>query len=305
MADFKTYEDIYGDVCRAMGDLSQARLDEVKAVVNMVYLNEVCVCDELYPLYWLMDLIDDVKTKNEATITAISKASAASVTSVGHGFVTGDIIQFGTITGMTELSNRIAVVVRTSADAYTLKDLSGAAIDSSGFVAAGTAGKAYHRGVTLAKNFRTIQSINFKDYSIPLTPIGFEELEKNTSWYDIATESQPTRYLHKPYADTAGTEYQRLLWFTLPDTVYYARIWGEKIPSRLFAVGDVPVLPARFHDVIVAGSVMRLVQYGSIQVESAVSWPGIYKMHLQAIKDENREWWRKNIPDQRSGLYLL
>jgi hypothetical protein len=305
MADFKTYADIYGDVCRAMGDLSQARLDEVKAVVNMVYLNEVCVCDELHPLYWLMDLIDDVKTKNEATLTAISKASAASVTSVGHGFVTGDIIQFGAITGMSEVSYRHFVVVRTTADAYTLKDLSGAVIDSSVFFAAGTAGKAYHRGITLSKAFRTIKSFNFKDYSIPLTPIGFEELEKNTGWYDTATESKPTRYLHKVYLDTAGNEYQRLLWFTLPDTVYYARIWGEKIPSRLSAVGDVPVLPARFHDVIVSGSVARLVQYGAVQIENAVIWPGLYKMQLQAIKDENREWWRKNTPDQRSGPYLI
>jgi hypothetical protein len=305
MADYKTYEDIYSDVCRAMGDLSQARLDEVKAVVNMVYLNEVCVCDELHPLYWLMDIIDDVKTKNEATLTAITKAAIATVTSAAHGFVTGDVIQFGTITGMPEVSDRLFVVVRTGADAYTLKDLSGTVIDSSTFTTAGTAGKAYHRGVTLSKNFRTIQSINFKDHSIPLTPIGFEELEKSTSWYDTGTESRPTRYLHKPYADTAGVESQRLLWFTLPDTVYSARIWGEKIPSRLSAVGDVPVLPARFHDTIVSGSVARLVQYGAVQIENAVIWPGLYKMQLQAIKDENRQWWRKNIPDQRSGLYLL
>jgi hypothetical protein len=305
MADYKTYADIYGDVCRAMGDLNQARLDEVKAVVNMVYLNEVCVCDELNPLYWLMDLIDDVKTKDEATLTAISKASPASVTSAAHGFVTGDIVQFGTITGMPEMNNRHAVVVKTGADAYTLKDLSGTVIDSSGFTTAGTAGTAYHRGVTLSKNFRTVQSFNFKDFSIPLTPIGFEELEKNTSWYDISTESRPTRYLHKPYADTAGTEYQRLLWFTLPDTNYYARIWGEKIPSRLSAVGDVPVLPARFHDTIVSGSVARLVQYGQVQIENAVIWPGLYKMQLEAIKTENRKWWRANNPDARSGLYLL
>jgi hypothetical protein len=305
MADYKTYADIYGDVCRAMGDLSQARLLEVQAVVNMVYLNEVCVCDELHPLYWLMDLIDDVKTKNEATLTAISKAAIATVTSATHGFVTGDIIQFGTITGMTELSDRQLVVVKTTADAYTLKDLSGTVIDSSAFVAAGTAGKAYHRGVTLAKNFRTIQSINFKGYSIPLTPIGFEELEKSTNWYDVVSESMPTRYLHKPYANTDGTESQRLLWFNVPDTVYAARIWGEKIPSRLSAVGDVPVLPARFHDAIVSGSVARLVQYGNVQIENAVIWPGLYKMHLQAIKDENREWWRKNKPDSRSAPYLI
>lgn len=305
MADYKAYSDLYGDVCRAMGDLNQARVDEVKAVINMVYLNEVCVCDDLYPLHWLMDLIDDVKTKNEATVTGISKASAAVVTAAGHGFVTGDIIQFGTVTGMTELSNRICVFVRTSADAGTLKDLYGTAINSTDFVAAGTAAKAYHRGVTLAKNFRTIKTLNFHGYSTPLEPIGMKELEENSSWYDITSESQPTRFLHKPYADTAGNEYQRLMWFTVPDTNYYARIWGEKIPSRLSATTDVPVLPARFHDAIVSGAVTRLVQHGAVQVENAVIWPGLYKMHLDAIKTENRQWWRKYTSDERSPIYLL
>jgi hypothetical protein len=305
MTDFKAYSDIYGDVCRAMGDLSQARLDEVKAVVNMVYLNEICVCDDLHPLYWLMDLIDDVKTKNEATITGISVAATASVTAVAHGFVTGDIIQIADVVGMTEVNDRLFVVVRTAADTFTLKDLSGTVIASTDFTAWSSGGKAYHRGVTLSKNFRTIHSFNFKGYSTPLTPIGFEELEKSTNWYDVTSETTPTRYMHKPYADTAGTEYQRLLWFNVPDTVYSARIWGEKIPSRLSADADVPVLPARFHDTIVSGSVARLVQYGSVQIENAVLWPTLYKMQLQAIKEENRQWWWKNMPDQRSPLYLL
>jgi len=304
MADYKTYAEIYADVCRAMGDLSQARLDEVKAVVNMVYLNEVCVCDELYPLHWLMDLVDDVKTKAAAAFTAITKATPAAVTSATHGYVTGDIIQFGTVTGMTELSNRHAVVVRTSADAYTLKDLSGAAIDSSAFVAVATAGTAYHRGVTLAKNFRTIYSFNWHGYNKPLNPIGFEESEKNTNRYDVLSTSKPDRYLHKAYADTAGTEYQRLMWFNIPDAIYSSRIWGEKIPSRLSADGDVPVLPARFHDTIVSGSVARLVQYGSVQIENAVIWPGLYKMQLEAIRNENRAWWEKNV-DSSGRPYLL
>jgi hypothetical protein len=305
MSDYKAYSELYGDVLAAINQNDAAATLRVKSIVNMVYLQEVCCCDELNPLHWLMDLIDDVKTKNEATVTAISKAAAAVVTAAGHGLVTGDIIQFGTVTGMTELSNRVCVFVRTSADAGTLKDLSGAAINSTDFVAAGTAAKMYHRGVTLAKNFRTIKSLNFHGYSNPLKPIGMEELEKTTSWWDVASESQPTRYLHKAYADTAGTEYQRLLWFNVPDTVYAARIWGEKIPSRLSADADVPVLPARFHDAIVAGSIMRLVEYGAVQIESAVSWPGIYKAHLEAIKSENRSWWRTNNPDSRSTPYLL
>jgi hypothetical protein len=63
-------------------------------------------------------------------------------------------------------------------------------------------------------------------------------------------------------------------------------------------------LPARFHDTIVSGSVARLVQYGQVQIENAVIWPGLYKMHLQAIRDENREWWAKNQPET-GRPYLL
>jgi hypothetical protein len=305
MADYKSYSDLYGDVLAAINQNDAAATLRVKSIINMVYLNEICVCDELYPLHWLMDLIDDVKTKNEATVTAITKAATAVVTAAGHGLVTGDIIQFGTVTGMTELSNRVAVFVKTSADAGTLKDLSGTAINSTDFVAAGTAAKMYHRGVTLAKNFRTIRSLNFHGYSLPLKPIGMEELETNSSWWDTGSESKPTHYLHKAYADTAGAESQRLLWFNVPDTVYAARIWGEKIPSRLSNDADVPVLPARYHDAIVSGAVCRLIDFGTVQVENAVVWPGLYKAHLEAIKSENREWWRVNNPDGRSKPYLL
>lgn len=305
MANYLAYSDIFGNVCRAIGDLNQSRLEEVKAMINMVYLNEICVCDELRPLPWLLDLIDDVVTKDEADLTGITKADPGVVTSAAHGFADGDIVQYGTVTGMTELSKRHAVVTNKAADTYELYDLAGDKINTSSYGAVGTAGTAYHRGVTLSKNYRRIFAFNFRNYSIPMEPIGIEELEKNTGWYDTDTSSKPSRYLHKEYASTAGTETQRLLWFTLPDDNYYARIWGEKIPVRLSSDTDVPILPARFHDTIVSGSIARMVQYGEVQIENAVIWPGLYKMHINAIRDESRDWWRKNNPDQRSGLYLL
>lgn len=304
MADYKTYSDIYGDVCRAMGDLSQSRIDEVKAVINMVYLSEICVCDDLYPLHWLVDLIDDIKTKDAATITGITAANPGVLTAASHGFATGDIIQIDDVAGMTEVNNRIFAATRIDADTFSLADLSGAAINTTSYAAYTSGGTAYHRGATLAKNFRSILSFNWHGYSSPLEAIGQQELETNTGWFDTDSTSKPTRYLHKAYADTAGKEYQRILWFTAPDDNYSARIWGEKIPSRLSGDTDVPVLPARFHDCLVSGSVARLAQYGDVQLENAVIWPQLYKTHLQAIKEENREWWRKNNPASRSGLYL-
>lgn len=304
MADYKAYSDIYGDVCRSIGDLSQAVIDEVKVVINMVYLGEICVCDDLYPLHWLIDLVDDIKTKDEATITGITAANPGVLTAASHGFATGDIVQIDGVAGMVELNNRVFAVVNTGANSFTLKDLSGSAINTTNYTAYTSGGTAYHRGVTLAKNLRAILSFNWHGYSEPLEPIGQIELETNTGWFDTNSTSKPTRYLHKAYADTAGTEYQRLLWFNAPDDNYSARIWGEKVPSRLSADADVPVLPARFHDAIVSGSIARLVKYGDVQIENAVIWPQLYKTHLQAIKEENREWWRKNNPAARSGLYL-
>ncbi|NLT48950.1 MAG: hypothetical protein GXX92_11130, partial [Clostridiales bacterium] len=207
--------------------------------------------------------------------------------------------------GMTELNNRVFAVTRIDADTFSLTDLSGAAINTTAYTAYASGGTACHRGATLAKNFRSILSFNWHGYSSPLEAIGQQELETNTGWFDTDSTSKPTRYLHKAYADTAGKEYQRLLWFTAPDDNYSARVWGEKVPSRLSGDTDVPVLPARFHDCLVSGSVARLVQYGNVQLENAVIWPQLYKVHLQQLIDENREWWQANRPDDRSKIYLL
>lgn len=305
MADYRTFEEIYGDVCRAMGDSQQSRIDEIKPVINMVYLNEIPSIDEFNPLFWLIDLVDDVKTKSAATITGITQANPGVITAAAHGFVSGDIIQQANIVGMTELNNRQVIVVKIGADSYSLTDLNGTAINTTNYTAYSSGGNAYHRGTTLSKNFRKIISLNFHEYSTPLDPIDFDELESSTIYYDPATHSRPTRYLHKTNYSTAGLQTQRLLWFTLPDKTYQARIWGETRPSRLVNDADVPVGPPEMGDAIVAGSISRLIKYGDVQIENAVIWPQVYKAHIEAFKQENRQWWKQFKKDERSDLYLL
>jgi len=304
MSDYMTFENLYQEVERAITQGSGSKRDLIKMVINQVYLSEVCVCDDVRPLFWLVDLIDNVLTKDSAALTAITKANPAAVTSASHGFVTGDIIQFGTVTGMTELSNRTVVVVRTSADAYTLKDLNGAAIDASGYTAVGTAGTAYHRGVTLAKNLMKIESFAWMGYNGQVDPAGFDEIESNTAFMDQNTTSRPTRHLFKSWFDTSGNELPRVLWFCLPDDNYQARIWGAVRPAVLSATTDIPNMPFQFHRTIVAGAIARLAEY-NVQVENAVIWPQLYQAQLAAIRSFNREWWNKqDRSDVRRGPYL-
>ncbi len=305
MSDFLTYDDISDRVCQAMGDLNQARLSEVQAVINMVYLDEIMVCDDLYPPSWLMDNIDDVKTKASAAITGVSKANPGVVTAATHGFTDGDIVQHGVVTGMPELNYRMAVVTNKAAGTYELYDLAGNKIDTSGYAAVGTAGTAYHRGVTLTKSFAKVHSFAWHGYNGQVKPISPLEIEESASWMDTGNYSRPTRHLHKQYFSAAGVKVDRLEWFALPDVAgYQARIWGELDVSPLSGATDVPLLPVRFHNAIVAGSVARLVQYGNVQVEAAVLWPGIYKAQIEAIKVYNRAWWRQ-FKEERSGLYLI
>ena len=308
MADYLTYANIYDAVCNAIGDNgtsgSQARLDEAKINIGLVY-QEVLNCDELYPMHWLMDLIDDVLTKDATTITGITKADPGVVTSTGHKLVNGDVIQFGTVTGMTELSNRIAVVTTKAADTWELYDLAGSKINTTNYAAVGTAAVAYHRGVTLSKSFDKIQSYAWHGYVGEVKPIGFNELETSSSFYDPTATGKPSRYLHKQHYTTAGTKTDRIMWFNSPDNNYQARIWGRLAVAPLSAVGDVPQMPFEFHPAIIAGTVARMVKPDGIQIENGMIWPGIYKMHLDAIKTYNRRWWKQNEKTNRSAPYLL
>lgn len=81
------------------------------------------------------------------TITGITQASPGVITSNSHGFTNGDEIFIAAVGGMTQLNGRNYRVAGATANTFTLTDLFGNAIDTTGFTAytsGGTATEIYN-----------------------------------------------------------------------------------------------------------------------------------------------------------------
>lgn len=87
-------------------------------------------------------------TEAPKTITGITRANPAVVTSVAHGYTTGDEVFINDVNGMTQLNGKSYVVTVLTADTYSLAtaDGWGTPINSTGFtayVSGGTSSKVY------------------------------------------------------------------------------------------------------------------------------------------------------------------
>lgn len=85
-------------------------------------------------------------TEAAKTITGITQATEAVVTSAAHGFSNGDELFIDAIVGMTELNGRNVIVSNSATNTFKIKDLYGNYIDSTAFTAyasAGTASRIY------------------------------------------------------------------------------------------------------------------------------------------------------------------
>lgn len=302
MSNFLTFQNIYESVMLAIGDAQYSRAAEVKAIVNMVYLNEILQCDDLYPLFWLVESDVSKLSKVRATATAVTKANPPVVSAAAHGFASGDIVTAYGVTGMPELDYQTLVVVKDSANAFHLHDFSGANLDASAYTAAGTAGYFHHRGVSLT-NCQKLISANWHGYDKGMSFIGPDQLEEQTSWLDESM-SRPTKVMHKQVYTAAGAQIDYLLWYQAADAAYHLRVWYVKQPDTLVNASDVPLLPPQFHNAIIAGAVMRL-GVNAVQVEAGVVWPSVYKSTLDAIRTFNRRWWEENKSFERSGHFLI
>lgn len=87
------------------------------------------------------------------TITGITKASLAVVTATNTLSV-GDVVEFGTVTGMPEIYGLLGVVTVASGTSFTVN------IDSSGFAAAGTAGTAVPKTWTAINNIADFSGLD-------------------------------------------------------------------------------------------------------------------------------------------------
>lgn len=87
------------------------------------------------------------------TITGITKASLAVVTAT-NTLAVGDVVEFGTVTGMPEIYGLLGVVTVASGTSFTVN------IDSSGFAAAGTAGTAVPKTWTAINNIADFSGLD-------------------------------------------------------------------------------------------------------------------------------------------------
>ncbi len=85
------------------------------------------------------------------TITAITKANPAVVTSAGHGYANGDIVYISTVVGMTEINKKTFTVQNVAANTFELKDYD--STNNTAYSSGGTAQKftafSYPSRVTL------------------------------------------------------------------------------------------------------------------------------------------------------------
>jgi hypothetical protein len=82
-----------------------------------------------------------VDTTNAKTITAITRANPAVVTSVGHGLATDDEVHIASVVGMTELNGRRFTITKIDADTFSLRDEN--STDYAAYASAGTATPTY------------------------------------------------------------------------------------------------------------------------------------------------------------------
>ena len=76
-----------------------------------------------------------VLTGSANTITGVTQANPGVVTSAAHGYSNGDEVYISGVGGMTELNGRNYLVANATTNTFTLQDLFGNDIDTTGFTA--------------------------------------------------------------------------------------------------------------------------------------------------------------------------
>jgi len=95
------------------------------------------------------------------TITAITAANPAVVTSSSHGYNNGDFITISSVVGMTEVNGKTFKVADKTTNTFELQDVDGNDINSSGYTAYSSAGVA-NRIYQITTNYTTAQLFDLK-----------------------------------------------------------------------------------------------------------------------------------------------
>lgn len=84
--------------------------------------------------------------ESNKTITAITQANPAVVTSNAHGFANGDIVWISGVAGMLNVNNRFFTVAGAAANTFQLHENDGSNVNSTGYL-------AYTSGGTVARQY--------------------------------------------------------------------------------------------------------------------------------------------------------
>lgn len=132
------------------------------------------------------------------TITAITAASPAVVTSNAHGYTNGDHVYLDAIVGMTELNGRWFQVANKATNTFELTDpydAGATGIDSSAYTAyssGGTSGKVYEVVTTYAQaDLKELVYTQSAD-TMTITNDGYEPKELSRTDHNAWTLSSPT-----------------------------------------------------------------------------------------------------------------
>ncbi len=88
------------------------------------------------------------------TITGITQANPAVVSSTAHGYANGDVVKITGVVGMQEVNDRAFIVANVAANTFELKG-----VDSTGFTAYGSGGSAYEATMSAIGEVRGIPSL--------------------------------------------------------------------------------------------------------------------------------------------------
>jgi hypothetical protein len=95
------------------------------------------------------------------TITGISQANPAVVTSNAHGYLNGDWVFIQSVGGMTQVNGNFYIVANKTANTYELNDLNGVPVDSTAFNAY-TAGGTSQRVYTISSPYASSELAQIK-----------------------------------------------------------------------------------------------------------------------------------------------
>ncbi len=99
--------------------------------------------------------------ESNKTITAITKANPAVVTSSSHGYSNGDYVNISSVVGMTEVNNKTFKVANKTTNTFELQDVDGNNVNSSAYTTYSSAGVA-NRIYQITTEYTTAQLFDLK-----------------------------------------------------------------------------------------------------------------------------------------------